>query len=81
MEYIDEVIDRLRAAGIRAQRDGADWSPTGGSSRYIELWVSGERNVWHMLSPSLDALIEDPRIDGYNPEFFGAKPAKVGEDY
>ena len=23
----------------------------------------------------------DRRIDGYNPEFLGAKPARVGEDY
>lgn len=23
----------------------------------------------------------DRRIDGYNPEFLGAKPAKAGEDY
>lgn len=27
------------------------------------------------------APVTDRRIDGYNPEFLGAKPAKVGEDY
>lgn len=26
-------------------------------------------------------VVEDKRIDGYNPEFLGAKPPKAGEDY
>lgn len=27
------------------------------------------------------ALIHDPRINGYNTQFLGAQPAKLGEDY
>lgn len=28
-----------------------------------------------------DSTDVDPRVDGYNPEFLGAKPPKAGEDY
>jgi hypothetical protein len=28
-----------------------------------------------------NAAAVDRRIDGYNPEFLGAKPARAGEDY
>lgn len=40
---------------------------------------------WPELSAALAARARakaaDRRIDGYNPEFLGAKPAKAGQDY
>jgi hypothetical protein len=58
MEFIDRIVDTLRSVGVRAQRSGADRSEHGGSLRYVEVWIDGERHVWHMLSPAISETVD-----------------------
>ena len=37
--------------------------------------------VDHTFYPTWMDEMHDPRVDGYNVEFLGAKPARNGEDY
>lgn len=69
------------AAGLlfRIRKNGREWV-----AHCSKTQTRRAAPTLSLLSVALENVIpqiEDPRIDGFNPEFLGAKPAKAGEDY
>lgn len=69
-EYTVTVLASSRDEAIRRER----------RVRQLEDGGSGVRFTYRARLADQDAD-DDTRIDGFNPEFLGAKPARQGEDY